>query len=207
MSTTTARTPDRAFRRRLLIGGGVIVAILAIVGVVQGVLWAWVAPGEQVRVNADGSYGALPTADFHPFVDLALFVLSGIVIGLIAGAAVWQARSIRGVGALLVVVAGSAIGAALAYWIGLAMVTGVDPATVGATGKAQIVVQAPRLSTPLVILAQPALAAAVYTFLAAWNGRPDLGRTGIDVPPAPGGTAFTDPEAGTLRTDPSPAAD
>ena len=182
MSTATTRTPDRAFRRRLLIGGGVIVAILAIVGVVQGVLWAWVAPGEQVKVYADGSYGALPTADFHPFVDLALFVLSGIVIGLIAGAAVWQARSIRGVGALLVVVVGSAIGAALAYWIGLAMVTGVDPATVGATGKEQIVVQAPRLSTPLVILAQPALAAAVYTFLAAWNGRPDLGRTGSHGP-------------------------
>ena len=196
MSTATTRTPDRAFRRRLLIGGGVIVAILAIVGVVQGVLWAWVAPGEQVKVYADGSYGALPTADFHPFVDLALFVLSGLVIGLIAGAAVWQARSIRGVGALLVVVVGSAIGAALAYWIGLAMVTGVDPATVGATGKEQIVVQAPRLSTPLVILAQPALAAAVYTFLAAWNGRPDLGRTGL-----------TDPEAGTQRTDPSPATD
>ena len=197
MSTATTRTPDRAFRRRLLIGGGVIVAILAIVGVVQGVFWAWVAPGEQVKVYADGSYGALPTADFHPFVDLALFVLSGIVIGLIAGAAVWQARSIRGVGALLVVVAGSLIGAALAYWIGLAMVTGVDPATVGATGKEQIVVQAPRLSTPLVMLAQPALAAAVYTFLAAWNGgRPDLGRTG-----------FMDPEAGTQRTDPSPATD
>jgi hypothetical protein len=169
-------TPDPAFRRRLLIAGGVIVAILVIVGVVQGFLWAWVAPGEQVKVFADGSYGALPTADFHPFVDLALFVLFGIAAGLVAGAAAWQVRSIRGVGALLAVVVGSALGAALAYWIGPAVVSGVDPATVGATGHDQIVVQAPRLSTPLVMVAQPAFAAAVYTFLAAWNGRSDLGR-------------------------------
>ena len=36
----------------------------------------------------------------------------------------------------------------------------------------------PTTGTLLVVLAQPAMAAAVYTFLVAWNGRPDLG-TGI----------------------------
>ena len=30
----------------------------------------------------------------------------------------------------------------------------------------------PTTGTILVVLAQPALAAAVYTFLVAWNGRP-----------------------------------
>jgi hypothetical protein len=35
------------------------------------------------------------------------------------------------------------------------------------------------------VLAQLALAAAVYTFLAAWNGRPDLGRPAPAPAPAP----------------------
>jgi hypothetical protein len=198
-------TEPQAFHRRLLIGTGVIVAVGAIIGVAQGFLWAWLAPGEQVKVYANGSYGALPTADFHPFVDLVLFVLFGAVVGLVGGAVAWQVRSIRGVGALLAVVVGSAIGAALAYWIGLAVATGVDPATVGATGHDQIVEQAPRLVTPLVMVAQPAFAAAVYTFLAAWSGRSDLGRTPITPVTGPI-TPVTEPADGTPQTDPSPAA-
>ena len=53
---------------------------------------------------------------------------------------------------------------------------GVDPASVGATAADSIVVAPPTTGTILVVLAQPALAAAVYTFLVAWNGRPDLDR-------------------------------
>jgi hypothetical protein len=67
---------------------------------------------------------------------------------------------------------------------------------VGATVADSIVVAPPATGTILVVLAQPALAAAVYTFLVAWNGRPDLGR-----PALTGQTA-----AGTPQTDPSPAA-
>jgi hypothetical protein len=174
--TSTSDAAAGALRRRLMVGAGVVVAIGAIIGVMQGFLWAWVVPKEEVKVFADGSYAALPTADFHPFVDLALFVLFGITVGLISGAAAWQARTIRGVTTLLAVLVGSLVGAALAYWIGPALASGVNPASVGATGHEQIVIQVPRLSTALVILAQPAFATAVYTFLAAWNGRPDLGR-------------------------------
>ena len=53
---------------------------------------------------------------------------------------------------------------------------GVDPASVGATAADSIVVAPPATGTILVVLDQPALAAAVYTFLVAWNGHPDLDR-------------------------------
>ena len=72
------------------------------------------------------------------------------------------------------------------------MAPGTDPASVGATAADSIVIAPPTTGTILVVLAQPALAAAVYTFLVAWNGRPDLGVTGADFRGA----------AGTPRTDP-----
>jgi len=50
---------------------------------------------------------------------------------------------------------------------------------VGATAADSIVIAPPTTGTLLVVLAQPAMAAAIYTFLVAWNGRPDLG-TGVD---------------------------
>jgi hypothetical protein len=61
--------------------------------------------------------------------------------------------------------------------VGLLLATGVDPATVGASAADSIVIAAPTTGTFLVVMAQPAMAAAVYTFLVAWNGRPDLGRS------------------------------
>ena len=64
-------------------------------------------------------------------------------------------------------------------WSGSWLAPGVDPASVGATAADSIVIAPPTTGTILVVLAQPAMAAAVYTFLVAWNGHPDLG-TGAD---------------------------
>ena len=53
------------------------------------------------------------------------------------------------------------------------------------TSGATIVVAPASTGTILVILAQPALAAAIYTFLVAWNGHPDLGRPAPSEPSEP----------------------
>ncbi len=172
-----------------------IVAGCVLVGVVQGVLWAFLAPGIPYKVLTDGRYGALPTTSTYHFVDVAVFALSGMVIGILLAAALWQFRGIRGWQALLALVGGSLLGALTAWGLGLLIAPGTDPATVG-PGPADIIVTAPPTTgTILVVLAQPALAAAVYTFLVAWNGRPDLGITPVDVTGA----------AGTPQTDRSPA--
>ena len=154
----------------------VIVGGLVVLGVLQGVVWSQVAPGQQALVYPDGSYGSLPTADYHPFTALAIFVLAGIAVGLVAAVAAWRVRGIRGTTTLLALFAGASAGAAVAFGVGFALVSGVNPATVGATGHSSIVVAAPTLATPLVLVAEPAAAVLVYTFLVAWDGRPDLGR-------------------------------
>jgi hypothetical protein len=183
-----------------VLAGAVLVGSLIVLGVLQGVVWAQIAPGQQAKVYSDGAYGSLPTADYHPFTALSLFVLAGIAVGLVAGFATWRVRSIRGAATLGALVFGAAAGAAVAYGVGLALVSGVDPATIGATGHELIVVQAPRLATPLVLVAEPAAAAVVYTFLVAWDGRPDLGRAGA----AGAGEAGDDGKAGG---DGNPGAD
>lgn len=175
-----------------------IVGVCLLVGVAQGLLWALLAPGMQYKVLRDGRYGALPTTSTYHFVDVAIFALSGLVIGILLAVALWQFRSLRGWQSLLSLVGGSLLGALTAWSVGLLVAPGTDPATVGPGTADSIVTAPPTIGTILVVLAQPALAAAVFTFLVAWNGRPDLG--------VGSGSVRNRPAAGTPRTDRSPAA-
>lgn len=151
-----------------------IVAVTVILGVLQGVLWSAIAPGEQFVVYPNGQYQVLPTESYHQFTSIAIFVLIGVVVALAVATAVWQWRSIRGLATLLVVAGANGLGALAAYAVGGALATGVDPAAVGTSRSGSLVTAAPSLGTALVLLAQPAVAVAVYTFLVAWSGRPDL---------------------------------
>jgi hypothetical protein len=155
----------------------VVLGICGLIGVVQGAGWAIVAPGIPYQVLADGRFGPLPTTSTYHFVDVAVFALSGMVIGIVLAAGSWQVRVARGWQMLLAVVGGSLAGALIGWGIGVLFAPGVDPASVGVSTADSIVTAAPTTGTFLVVLAQPALAAAVYTFLAAWNGHPDLDRS------------------------------
>lgn len=164
---------------------------LLLAAVLQGVVWAKVAPGTPYQVRTDG-FGALPTTTDYRFVAAALFALGGVVIGTTAAVATWSVRRTRGIPMLVTVVSGSLVGAWLAWGIGAWLAPGTDPAAVIGADPTVIVVGHPTTGTWLVTLAQPTAAAAVYTVLAAWNGVPDLGvRAGLSVD-------------GTPRTDPSP---
>jgi Protein of unknown function (DUF2567) len=155
----------------------VVLGICGLIGVVQGTVWALVAPGIPYEVLADGRFGPLPTTSTYHFVDVAIFALSGMVIGIVLAAGSWQVRVARGWLMLLAVVGGSLAGALIGWGIGVLFAPGVDPASVGVSTADSVVTAAPTTGTFLVVLAQPALAAAVYTFLAAWNGHPDLDRS------------------------------
>ncbi len=145
-----------------------------LLGALQGVLWSLIAPGEQFVVYSNGQYLPLPTESYHQFISIAVFVLIGFVVGLAVATAIWHWRSVRGTTTLLVVACANGLGALTAYLLGHALVSGVDPAAIGATSAASVVTAAPSLGSALVLVAQPAVAVAVYTFLVAWNGWPDL---------------------------------
>lgn len=159
-------------------------------GVLQALIWAFLAPGMPYKVLADGRYAGLPTTSSYHFVSLALFCWLGIVAGTLIAVGAWRFRAARGWPMLLVVAAGSAASALIAYGLGVLIAPGTDPASVGVTAADSIVVAPPTTGTMLVVLAQPAVAALVFTVLAAWNGQPDL-----EVP--------TLPAAETPQTDPS----
>ena len=154
----------------------IVLGALLVLGVLQGLLWAAVAPGVPYKVLADGRFGPLPTTSTYYFVAAAIFALSGMVIGIVAAAAAWHVRSARGWQMLVTVVGGSLVGATVGWLVGELLARGVDPATIGPTATDSIVTAPATTGTALVVLAQPALAATVYTFLAAWNGHPTLDR-------------------------------
>lgn len=174
-------------RRPLLI----VLVACAVAGIIQGLLWAFLAPGMPYKVLADGRYAGLPTTSSYHFVGLALFCWLGIVAGALVAVGAWRFRAARGWPMLLVVAGGSAASAVIAWGLGLLVAPGTDPASVGATAADSIVVAPPTTGTALGILAQPAVAALISTFLVAWNGQPDL-----EVP--------TRPAVEMPQTDPSP---
>lgn len=165
---------DSASVRRAVL---IVLGVCVVVGLLQGVIWAFTAPGIPYQVLPDGRFGGLPTTSTYHFVDVAVFALSGIAIGIVLAVGAWQARAVRGWQVLLALVGGSLLGALIGWAVGAWLAPGTDPASVGVTDAGSIVVAAPSTGTILVVLAQPAFAAAVYTFLVAWNGHPDLGRS------------------------------
>jgi hypothetical protein len=161
---------------RLWRAGAVVVGATVIVGALQGLLWSRIAPGEQFKVYTDGGFLPLPTESYHQFTSIAIFALLGFVVAAAAATLTWHWRSVRGATMALVVVGGNALGALTAYLVGRVLASGVDPESIGNSSVESIVRAAPTLGNAMVIIIQPAIAIAVYTFLVAWNGQSDLAR-------------------------------
>jgi hypothetical protein len=176
--------------------GAAMLVGAALIGVLQAWLWSAIAPGEQFQVAADGQAFALPTESFHQFTSIAIFVLIGLVVAVGTSAAAWHRRSLRGATMLGIVVCANVLGALTAYQLGAVLADGVDPTALGPSNAVRIVTAPPVLGNVLVMVIQPAVAAAIYTFLALWNGNADLGR-----PPRPAAGAVISPADGKPQTD------
>ena len=175
-----ALTDDRLraeVRQWRFLGSFLVLAV--VLGVVQALIWGRVAPGEQVLVAKDGSIYPLATVSSHLYVGIAFFGLLGLVAASVLITAAWSWRSVRGPVALLSLGLAAAVGALTAYLLGPVLAGGVVPSSVGAAENASIVNSPPAIGSALVLLFQPAVVVAVYTFLAAWQGQPELGRAGF----------------------------
>ena len=167
-----ARAENRQWR---MLAGLLITGVL--LGLAQAGLWSRIAPGEVFKVFTDGGYGSLPTASGFRYTAIAMFCLIGLVAGICQAVGAWAWRSVRGTITLLGVGLGAGVGALTAYLIGRALAGGVLPGSVGASPAERIVHAPPVSGSAIVLLAQPAAALVVYTLLAAWSGRADLGRS------------------------------
>ncbi|MTD17518.1 DUF2567 domain-containing protein [Nakamurella sp. YIM 132087] len=161
--------------------GATVLVAAVLAGIVQALLWAMVAPGEQFVVYKDGSYLPLPTESPRQFTAVAIMLLLSVAAGAALAAAAWAWRSVRGTAMLLTVGFAGAVGALTAYLLGPVMTDGTDPASIGASAIDQLVTAEPTAGNAMVILLEPLIAIAVYTFLVAWHGEKDLG-TGLPQP-------------------------
>ena len=168
-----------------------LAAVLTACGLPVGLLWWALAPRADFRVTADG-----PVPVGNPSMELSVaddsvLVLLLVGLGLLAGAAAWRPRRLRGVTVLVALAAGASLAALVAWGLGELMGPGPTEADLDRVGAV--------VTTPLRLSALPALAAAPFSALLAYllgvaaTRADDLGRTGPD--PVPG-SASQDPPAG-----------
>ena len=156
----------------------VVVAVL-LTGAVGGVVWALLAPVEQVLVVSPGRGSLLPGQSNHRFDAIALFVCVGAVVGLLTAAAAWRVRRARGP----MLVGGLLFGSLASAWLmafvgdqaaGLLHTHSSDP-------PLRTIVELPTNVAPSAttgwtqLVVQPLVALLVVLVLTAVNGSDNLG--------------------------------
>jgi hypothetical protein len=152
---------------------GVVVAVLAVVGALLGLVWsAWSGPQQRAFVIAPGKLFPYDEVETMAAADGRYLLLVG-VSGLAAGAVLWlRRRANRGPLTVLALAAGGLLGAALTWWIGYLSGGGTYDGRKGTT-----IAHLP-LTVHLhgLLFVEPALATLVYGILTAFAVRDDLGR-------------------------------
>lgn len=87
-------------------------------GLLLGVLWALVAPGQQTVTTAGGASAGLAAESDHVFDATAVFFLLACAYGVVVGSLAWRARARRGPVMLLGVTAAATAGAVIAARVG-----------------------------------------------------------------------------------------
>jgi uncharacterized protein DUF2567 len=115
-------TPAGLLTRRELVGDvrPVLRIVLAVLGggLLVGVLWALVAPGQATVTTATGASAGLAAESDHVFDATAVFFLLAAAYGVVVGALAWRARLRRGPVMLLGIAVATTAGAWLAARVG-----------------------------------------------------------------------------------------
>ncbi|MEC3958529.1 DUF2567 domain-containing protein [Nocardia sp. CDC153] len=152
----------------------VVFAALAAVSALAGVVWAYLAPAEQLLVVEPDRGTALTGESMHRFDALAIFVLIGIVLGVVGTAAVWRWRRVRGPILLCGILLGSLAGAFLTKVVGEAVAEQLHTRPKHPAVHT-IVEFAPSVEGWAALIAQPLAAAVVVLLLTALSTSDDLG--------------------------------
>lgn len=158
-ATPESPVPAATARTASVRGLVILAAAVLTLGGVLGVVWSQLAPGQRFVVIDARTLATLPTESEHVFVDAALFVVLGVVGGVLSAVAAWRWRRARGPAVLLVLAGASVFAALLAHVVGLALA--VQPDSRGAP-PGTVLDAAPQLRTWLVLLGQPLGAALGY---------------------------------------------
>jgi hypothetical protein len=82
--------PERTYSwRKEVLVGLVVVAVMALIGVLGALIWAWAAPKVNYQINDSGQVAVLSTEPEQAIAGDAWFAIIGVVIGLVVGFRVW----------------------------------------------------------------------------------------------------------------------
>ncbi|HZZ97618.1 MAG TPA: hypothetical protein VFE19_11395 [Jatrophihabitantaceae bacterium] len=178
----------RSDRIAQLNGSVKVIGVLAVVGALLGLVWqAWSPAGPAGAVLQQG----IQADENEAFVGGdGRFALITVIVGLLAGVAAWQVRSLRGARGpfvALALVVGGFVGAALTEWVGyLVRGDGNGFACTAASGRC--IDHLPlTVHMHALLLAEAIAAVLVYSLFVAFAvdddlGRPDPGRRARGVP-------------------------
>jgi LPXTG-motif cell wall-anchored protein len=161
-----------------------LVLVLALTGVVAGVLWWWLAPRADFRITSAGPVAIGDPSEELLVADDAVFALIVLGFGLLAGVAAWFLRRRRGMAVVLALAVGGSAMAAVAWQLGEFLGAGPTHAQLSDVGRV--------VTTSLTLGSFPALALAPFGAVLAYlvpvitSHQDDLGRT---PDPAPSGGA------------------
>jgi hypothetical protein len=164
-----------------------LVLVLALAGVLAGLLWWWLAPRADFRITESGPVVLGNPPDELLVADDAIFALILAGFGLVAGASAWFLRRRRGVASVFALAVGGSAMGAVAWQLGELLGPGPTAAQLAHVGGV--------VTTSLTLGSIPALALGPFAALLAYLvpvltvHRDDLGRT-----PDPSGTGRTLPQ-------------
>jgi LPXTG-motif cell wall-anchored protein len=166
-----------------------LVGVLAVAGILAGLLWWGTAPRAHFTVVASGPPQVIgnPSEELRA-ADDSVYTLVVAGLGLLAGLATWLVRRRRGLAGLVGVAAGMVAADVVAWQLGELLGPGPSKAELARVGG--------RVTTGLDLAALPALAVGpfaavlVYLLAALWSRSDDLGRRAPGLPaPAEPATA------------------
>lgn len=98
-----------------------IAVVVALAGVLLGLLWALVAPGQATVTTAAGASSPLATESDHVFDATAIFFLLATAYGVVVGVLAWRRADRRGPVLLVGIGLATTAGAWLAAFVGTAL--------------------------------------------------------------------------------------
>ena len=152
-----------------------LVLVLAVAGLLAGLLWWWLAPRANFRITDAGPVPIGNPSEELLVADDAVFALILAGMGLLAGGAAWFLRRRRGVAIVFALAVGASAMAAVAWQLGEFLGAGPTRAELADVGTV--------VTTSLTLGSVPALALAPFAALLAYLvpvltvHRDDLGRS------------------------------
>jgi hypothetical protein len=175
--------------------GARVASVLVLVGALVGLLWWWIAPVAQVRIESTGGYFVDPDPETYVASDVWFAGLS-LAAGAAAGALLWRYSQRAMTAAVVGLAVGGLAGSLAGRWLGQ-LLGRVDPAEVARLQVGSVISVSLKLQAGAVLLVLPVAALSgwlvrdlVRDFRAARGRRvegvdPGVGLT-LGDPPLPG---------------------